>query len=94
MSGEIRASNNQGSSSNNLNSSNTGNSPITPTTIEQNSRITQPLQTPSSYDFTQCLKQSYRRGKGRLDPLEVVKTRPRQNNKESMSVLSTIHPQK
>ena len=82
MNAESRASNapknnnNQGSSSNSPTTSN----PVTLTTTEQNSKTTQSLQAPSSYDFSQYSEQSYRSGRGRSNLLEVVKTMPRQSN--------------
>ena len=51
------------------------------------------LQVPSSYDFSQYSEQSYRKGRGRPDPLDVVKTMPKQSN-EGILILSTVHPQK
>ena len=56
--------------------------------------MTRPLQPQTSYEFTQFPEQTYRHGRGRPDPLEVIKTLPKENNEGSMLILSTVHPQK
>lgn len=70
-----------------------GRTPVTLISIERTSKMTQLLQPYSNYEFTQYPQQRYRRGRDKPDPLEVVKTISKQNNKGSMLVPSTIHPQ-
>ena len=91
---ESRGSNNQVRTTQASSTSGTERPPVTLTSIERTSRTTQPLQPQTSYEFTQFPEQTYRQGKGKPDPLEVIKTMPKQNNEGSMLILSTVHPQK
>ena len=69
---ESRGSNNQARPTQTSTTSGTGRAPMTLTSIERSSRTTQPLQPQTSYRFTQYLEQTYRQGRGKPDPLEVI----------------------